>query len=38
MDGAVLRSEDITHSSGVRALASPDFVEEIALRIFRKGE
>jgi len=37
IDGAVVRSEDITHSGGVRAITSPDFVEEIALRILRKG-
>ena len=38
LDGAVVGSEDITHSGGVRAIISPDFVDEIALRIFRKGQ
>ena len=38
LDGHVVRSEDITHSGGVRAITSPDFVDEIALRIFRKGQ
>jgi hypothetical protein len=36
IDGAIVRSEDITHSGGICQLASPEFDQEIALRIFKK--
>jgi hypothetical protein len=38
LDGGVARSEDITHAGGVRKIISPDFVEEIALGIFKSGQ
>jgi hypothetical protein len=37
LDGSVVRSEEIEHAGGARTIASPDFDEEIALRIVRTG-